>query len=518
MKMKIFYLIYIFFLCLAFLNVNHYYPWTTYDSEKNIFYVFLLIIFYFFIFNKKNIKINTNILFLVILFIFSISSYHYYIFKQYYYVFNLYIVNLIVLSVILTNYHNKKLKLLEVTVISLIISGLISSIFSIYQWIDFAKDAIWLYESDKSRLTANMAQPNHLATLLLLSLLSCLYVYERFKENMVLFLMPVIIFSLVLTQSRAAFLTLILILFFCILKWRKLNNNIKLILISYLPIYILVSYFLIKINEKKYIINRLNGGFERLDIWRDFFSVFSYIDIWGIGWKNIEYFQFQYGNHFSGYLSSYHNLLLDLIVIFGIIGVLFFLYIFIQLIIILFKINKNDDFIVFLMLYTLINHSLLEFPLFYNYFLFVFCILYFYLNNAYLLDGIYIKINKNIFLLIVFLITTFSFSFIYFFEKERVNYRALFLGYCVNDIKNNIFFDEFYNLKIINCKENIYKENLSKFEAGLLHRPSEKNILKLIYIYHKVEEYEKRNNLLIKYNYRYKKNYTVNEILKIKFY
>lgn len=516
--MQIIFLILILLLCLSFLNSEHFYPWTTYDAEKIIFYLLALIFFYFIIYNKKYIKIDTNILLLILLFFCSLFSYQSYNFKQYFYIFNLYLINLIILSAILKNIYSETEEILDIILIALLISGCISSVFAIYQWMDFAQGSFWLYESNGSRFSANLAQPNHLSTLLLLALLSCLYLFNKLKIALILFFIPVLLFSLVLTQSRSAGLALIFIVIFTILKWKVINCKLKTILFSLMPIYLGMAHLLSKANGRIDVVERANSGFERLAIWQDFFYVFPHLSLFGIGWKNIEFYQFEFGYNFSGYLASYHNLLLDLIVIFGVLGGLFFVYIFFNLLKIFINLKNTNDYIIFLMLFVLINHSLLEFPLFYSYFLFVFCVLYIFLDYKYSLHIFNFEINRFVFNFLIVLIIAVSTFYIYTYEKERSNYRALFLGYCVQGGSKNFLFDEFDNLAVINCKENISLNKIEYFEKGLLSRPSRENILKMIYVYNELGEVNKRDQLLKKYNNRYSPQYTLNDILQKNFF
>lgn len=516
--MKFFLSIIILFVCLGFISPDHFYPWTTYDAEKNIFYACILIYICFFYLHKTAIEIDRNIIFLILLFLVSISTINFYTFKQNFYIFNLYLINLIVLSIILINIDYKKIKFLDFLLISIFISGCLSSVFSIYQWLNFENGSFWLYESIGPRFSANLAQPNHLSTLLLLALLSCVYFFNKVKSILILFFIPILLFSLVLTQSRSAWLALICIIIMVFFKWKLISRSIKIILFTLAPIYFWFAGLISKTDEKIDIVDRAGGSFERLAIWQDFFNIFPHLGIFGVGWKNVEYYQFQYGSNFSGYLSSYHNIFLDLIVIFGVLGGVFFSYLFFKLLVVFFRLNTTTDFIVFLMLFVLINHSLLEFPLFYSYFLFVFCILYFYLDKKYSSYVFNLSIHRFVFLIFSILVIGSSFLYIYFFDEERNNYRALFLGYCVRIDNKNILFDEFENLALINCKENISLKNISYFESGLLSRPSSNNILKLIYVYHQLGEYKKRDQLLKKYNSRYLPQYNLSDVLKMKFY
>lgn len=515
--MKIISLALTLFLILAFLNPEHFYPWTTYDAEKYIFYVSSLIFLYFIYCNNDAVNIDTNILILILLFFCSIFLYNLYNFKQYFYIFNLYLMNLIVLSVSLKHIYIKTIKVLDFIIITLIVSGCVSAIFSIYQWMSVLQGSFFIYESKGLRFSANLAQPNHLSTLLMLSILSCVYIFNKFKLKLILFFIPLLLLSLVLTQSRSAGLAFIIIIII-IIKWGRVERSIRFILFSVVFLYFCLAEILSRLNQKIDVVGRVDGGFERLAIWHDFFSVFPHLGLFGTGWKNIEYYQFQYGEKFSGYLTSYHNILLDLIVIFGILGAGYFSYLFFKLIVIFFRLNTTNDFIVFLMLFVLINHSLLEFPLFYSYFLFVFCVLYFYLDEKYSNYVFNLSVNRLVFLISSILVIGLSFLYTQSFEKNRSNYRAAFLGYCVRIDNKNILFDEFENLALINCKENISLKNISYFESGLLSRPSSNNILKLIYVYHQLGEYKKRDQLLKNYNARYLPQYNLSDVLKMKFY
>lgn len=516
--MKLICMTIIILLCIGFLNSNHLYPWTTFDGEKNIFYASAVIYVFFLYSHKTAVKFDINILLLFLLLLASIFSFNYYIFKQYFYIFNLYLIHLIVLSIILLNIDYEKFKILEIVLISVLISGCFSSVFSIYQWLDFANGSFWLYDSAGPRFSANLAQPNHLSTLLLLALLSCVYFSNKIKFIPILFFIPILLFALLLTQSRSAILALVLVAIVTIVKWNLVEVKVKVVLFSFLPIYIFFGKLISTTNEKINAVERMGGSFERVAIWQDFFYVIPHIGIFGAGWKNIEYYQFEFGQNFSGYLASYHNIFLDLIIIFGLFGGLFFIYIFLNLLKIFVKLNDQNDYIVFLMILVVINHSLLEFPLFYTYFLFVFTVFYFSLVKRYPLNIINLKLNKHIFSIFVVLIMASGFIYDYIYEKNRSNYRTLFLGYCVKSLSENILFDEFHNLAIINCKENINLKHIEYFENGLLSRPSSGNILKMVYIYNEIGEYEKRDQLLTKYNIRYKKNYSIDDILKMKFY
>ena len=80
-----------------------------------------------------------------------------------------------------------------------------------------------------------------------------------------------------------------------------------------------------------------------------------------------------------------------------------------------------------------------------------------------------------------------------------------------------IIFDDFENLGFINCKENINMKNLELFEKGFLNTPHRVNIKKLVYVYHTLGLFIKRDQLLIHLNKRYRLSLTVNDIAAMKY-
>ena len=516
MKYILIFILFVFYV-MSFLSSEHYFPWPTYESEKFTFYAYIVFTLFFLKKKKKNIKFYLINFLILLLLISSIFIFFIYDFKQYYYIFNLYLLNIFIFSIIISNYGFEKEYSIKFIVFALLFSGIVSAIFSIYQWLGLFKDSFWIGVSPSIRPFANLAQPNHLATLLLLSLGSCLYFINRYKLYLFVFFIPLLIFSMILTQSRTVWLALLCMLIMVFIKWKVVNNKIKYIILSLIPMYVLFGCFISQ-SDAVNVADRATSGFLRLLMWEDFFQVLPHLSFLGVGWRNIEYYQFFYGDKSPEYLMSYHNILLDLIVLFGLPGFLLFFYIFFKLIYVFKEIKSTNDFLIFVMLFVLINHSLLEFPLFYNYFLMVFLVFLTFLFKSYNLNQNIFFINKNIFSCFVFFVLILTFTYTQIFEKNRNYYRSVFLGKCVDNFENSIFFDEFDNLSLINCEKNILIENLPKFEAALLERPAPRNILKLVYVYHRLGEYHKRDDLLARYNVKYFPKYALSEVLEIQFF
>ena len=64
-----------------------------------------------------------------------------------------------------------------------IASGLFSSLIAIIQWIGLSEKRLFIMGLVGNRPYGNMAQPNHLATFLCISLLSLWYLFEKYKIN-----------------------------------------------------------------------------------------------------------------------------------------------------------------------------------------------------------------------------------------------------------------------------------------------------------------------------------------------
>ena len=448
----------------------------------------------------------------------SLLNWGEYVFEQNYYIFNLYLLNIFILTVVLVNLFQScyREKILEIVLISLVICGTFSAIIAIFQWSGIFLSNSWIDTPNGSgRFSANLGQPNHLATLLLISLFSLFYFKKKYSLNdvIVIFLTILIIFSLVLTQSRSVWSFFVLMLFVIFLKWKIIDRILKFYVFFTSLAYMVIGFIIKHINSGIEVFNRVNSGFGRLAIWKDFYGISEYLTLWGSGWRNIEKFQWIYPSTSSEYIFSYHNIVLDLVIIFGFIGVLVSVYILISTILFLIKIKDSENVLIFLILIVLINHSLLEFPLFYSYFIFIFVFIFLYLYSS--LDVAFksLGINRSYFFILIFIVTFLTLLYIEEYEGNRSNYRAISRGYCIDVEEKNFLFDEFNEAAFVNCAENISLENLSRFEVFLLNRPSPSNILKLISVYDKLGEHEKRDLLLLKYNKKYFPKYSLNEVL-----
>ena len=264
------------------------------------------------------------------------------------------------------------------------IAGILSAYIAIIQWLGLVHDSEYILNLVGNRPYANMAQPNHLATLLTLSLLSCLYFFEQKKNTLVLSIISfILIFSIALTQSRTTWLVSLFVLIFYWMKtkefyFRLSKNKIFIWFLSYvliifsLPILnsVLSHYF--NINDTSTVVERASSGYLRLQIWDQMLHAIIQKPIWGYGWNQTTAAQYAVIDRVHGYewASSAHNIILDVIIWCGLpIGLIITGYFFYIYLMFLIKSKSSETIVATLMISAVSIHSLLEYPLYYSYFL-----------------------------------------------------------------------------------------------------------------------------------------------------
>ncbi len=470
----------------------------------------------FFFSSPQKIRISTLSFLLFFLLLISLFHYNYYEFKQNYFSFNLYLILILIFSIISVSEDDK---LIDFLVFSIFISSILTSLIAMFQFLNIEYISIFIREDNSSRYSGNLGQPNHMGTLMLMGFYSCLYIYNKYKFHIIFILIPLLIFGMVLTQSRTVWVAVFISLVFLVLKWKYINKEIKISILSLPIIYISINQFL-KIFTASGVDagQRVQVDAARINLWCDFLRTIPEFNIFGIGFKNIEYYHFIHGEKFGYHISSYHNIIMDMYAIFGVFGLIFCFYFLIKIANILLKLEKTSDFLIYMMLVVIVNHAIFEFPLYYGYFLLPLVIIFNYLDREYDFKFFYeFNLNKNIVSIFILCFLGVIIRYINVYEESRSYYRSASLGYCVKKTSTTILFDDFKNLGFINCKENINIKNLELFEKGFLNTPSRANIQKLIYVYHTLELVEKRDHLLIHLNKRYRLSLTINDIEKIKY-
>lgn len=272
--------------------------------------------------------------------------------------------------------------------IVVLIVGLISSVIAICQWLNLnGYFSPWMYELKGNRPYANLAQPNNLATLLTVSLLACLYFYEkRLIKN--IYLVPyalILLFSIALTQSRTSWVVCIFILIYLSIKQFKQNNRLSFLkLVGWVAIFafmignlpyiqqVVANVFDLKMMETASVVERASSGYLRLDMWQQQWIALLQQPWLGYGWNQTGMAQmaaFEAHPSHEWYKSA-HNIIFDLLIWNGvIIGGFIILYLTAWLIWLNKGVRDTTSIIATLMVCAILIHGMLEFPLHYAYFL-----------------------------------------------------------------------------------------------------------------------------------------------------
>lgn len=266
------------------------------------------------------------------------------------------------------------------------IAALASVGMQLRQWFGLAEDGvemtIWTAEFTPGRPSANLGQPNQLATLLLWAVLGCAWAVLRKQARIGYAVLATmfLLFGVALTQSRVAFMAILLITL-CAWAWRRFLPSRGPWVVTLLCVYFLVCALSLQHLSDLFGLDvqirsvSLGGGSTelRLKAYRLFLDAVSQRPWWGFGWDQLAVAQLAVAqNH--GTLSSFfqhsHNLFLDLVLWCGIpIGGVVILALVGWILRAAWKVNSREDMVLVLFIMVVGLHAMVELPLHYAYFL-----------------------------------------------------------------------------------------------------------------------------------------------------
>lgn len=383
---SIFFILFLLFISVSYLIPIHFKPWSSFLSEIPVFYgvLFLILSHY-----KKKIIIPK--LFFP-LFIFSFIPIIQFLMGYVFYLSRAligfsYLISFTFVFIIIFHVCNEKNKR-EIYFFKfsyfILFVGIVNFIILTIQWVGFSVSNLVVAEFSGSRPYGNLAQPNNLATLQVISLLALIYLYSKGKINIVLFILfnLLLLFTIALTQSRTGVLALIASLVVLFILFIRFKKNISKILF-----FNLISYVLISLNLNNLLILFRGGGVSgsgastigrgldsngRIDIWIQMYHAIIKEPLFGYGWNQVSLAQ---SNVILDYpvkvwINSSHNIIVDIILWVGLPMGSIILFYFIFLIFRIFlSLNCKEGFFSFSMLLVILIHSMLEYPLYYSYFL-----------------------------------------------------------------------------------------------------------------------------------------------------
>ena len=377
------------FISLAWLLPIHYRPWVTYTGELFAFLsLFALAVIYL------EDKIKLPVISLPLLFLAAISLVQYGMGELFFFdkalICTLFVFGFWLSIAIGYNLSVEKINREEVfTGLSYVffMAGTATGIIAICQWLTLDAYIPGMVDMQRAvRPYANFAQPNNMATFLLMSLLACLYLYEK-KKVQTKWLIPAVfmmLMSLALSQSRTSWVACVCIIVYLAyqqfkgyisIKWYYLTAWTALF-VGFIFLLPTIGGFLTQLADTQIksvdIARRATGDMSRLAIWNQMLHAIMDRPWFGYGWNQTSVAYTLVSDHFQGpvWVRSAHNFTLDFVLWNGlIIGLPFLAYFGYWGYQLNKHVNSVESVIGILMIGAVLIHSMLEFPQYYAYFL-----------------------------------------------------------------------------------------------------------------------------------------------------
>ncbi|MEN8425568.1 Wzy polymerase domain-containing protein [Acinetobacter schindleri] len=267
-------------------------------------------------------------------------------------------------------------------------SGTITGLIALCQWSNLDSVLPGMVNiSGTQRPYANFAQPNNMATFLVMALMSCLYLYEKKKiQTKWLFACAVVIvMGVALSQSRTAWVAAIAIMLYLAFYQYKVIIRLKwycstawfIFFISCIVAFPLLSQLATQIMDAQVVqsrdvVSRATGDMSRLAIWQQMLAAIQVQPWFGYGWYQTSVAFVSISDTVQGpvWIRSAHNFILDFLLWNGLLIGLPFLAYFGYLSYQLQRwVNTPESVIGILMIGAFVTHAMFEFPQHYAYFL-----------------------------------------------------------------------------------------------------------------------------------------------------
>lgn len=375
---------------LAWLMPIHYRPWVTYTGELYAFFALFALAA---IGLKEKLRIPVVSLPLLLLacvpfinfltgqvFFFSIAM------MGFIFVFSFWLASVLGYNLSTGNY-NREETFANLSYVFLA-SGTITGLIALCQWSNLDSVLPGMVNiSGNQRPYANFAQPNNMATFLVMALMSCLYLYEKKKiQNKWLFACAaVIVMGVALSQSRTAWVAAIAIILYLAfyqykgiirLKWYY-STAWFIFFICCIVTFPLLSQLAAQavdtdVVQSRDVVSRATGDMSRLAIWQQMIAAIQAQPWFGYGWYQTSAAFVLISDTVQGpvWIRSAHNFIIDFLLWNGLIIGLPFLAYFGYLGYQLQRwVNTPESVIGILMIGAFLTHAMLEFPQHYAYFL-----------------------------------------------------------------------------------------------------------------------------------------------------
>lgn len=262
--------------------------------------------------------------------------------------------------------------------LAITIASVVSVAMQVCQLLQIGELDIWVLNGGQGRFSANLNQPNMLASLLLLGVIGVAWAYANEKLGALVSVLLVLwlLFGVQLTESRTAWLNMLALLIGFAVFWRVQRPKYLILVLVGFAAYSVLAHFSIPILNELFrsqeTVSRGLYDAYRIAIWRESVDLLIQRPYFGYGWGQAQeaYLAAEGLPDFGGALSHSHNIFIELLlnngVLLGGLLLVFFAAQFWQF----FRNIRAPNFIFpFAAFWVLFVHAQLELPLHYAYFL-----------------------------------------------------------------------------------------------------------------------------------------------------
>lgn len=439
--MKYIYYLALFFCLMAWLLPNHYQPWLAAYQDFSMFLAALLLSII--LIQQQTIRIPYFTLFFISLTCIPLVQYFFgiiYFFGEAFTT-SLYLLaftSIFIVGFNITELEQKKRDKILLGFFSLVLFASIISVWiQLRQWLLFDGN-IWTVDlPPNGRPFANIAQPNQLATLLLMGIMAILYLFENNKINnfVASFTAMFLISGVALTQSRTVWVFGGCFAIWWLFKSNRLQTRLGCTFLMfwigvYLVILIILPYLsqFLGVYRIRDITERATTGLERIEMWKQVWIAIQNAPFFGYGWGQLNIAQISISSaDLNKPIFGYaHNLFLDLWIWNGfVLGTIILILIFVFLFYLAVNLKNINSIVILATTGVILVHSMLEYPFAYGYFLIPMGLM---LGLVYgdLKEGKkYFILRKELYVICIFFFSVLLLIFFYDYKKIENEYELM---------------------------------------------------------------------------------------------
>lgn len=370
-----------FLTALAWLLPNHNQPWTTFQSESWLAIIFLIVACIVLLRQPVGIEMPTASVVAVLMALlpwgqFLLGGIHSFGTA---WINSIYLLGFALAIIVGWNWERRSPgEAMDFLFLAITMAGVISVALQVCQFMRIDGLDIWVLNGGQGRFSANLNQPNMLASLLLLGVIGVAWAYANAKLGVTVAVLLVmwLLFGVQLTESRTAWLNMLAILIGFAVFWRTPRPKYFRLVLVGLAVYAVLVHFSIPVLSELFRSQETasRGLYDayRVAIWRESADLLIQRPYFGYGWGQVQeaYLFAERLPDFGGALSHSHNIFIQLLlnngVLFGGLILVFFAGLFWQFLRNIWVPNFIFPFFAFWILFV---HAQLELPLHYAYFL-----------------------------------------------------------------------------------------------------------------------------------------------------